>query len=84
MKNKLIELYLLICPLYDTQPVLKQQRLSNNHRPLFTDEELLTVYLFGHMQRLSTQRRIYDYIRSLWREWFPVPSCPPIRASTAA
>jgi IS5 family transposase len=71
VETLLIELYLLICRLYDTQPVLKQQRLSNNHRPLFTDEELVTVYLFGHMQGLTTQRRIYDYIRRHWREWFP-------------
>ena len=71
METKLIELYLLICRLYDTRPVLKQQRLSNNHRPLFTDEELLTIYLFGHMQGLTTQRRIYDYTRQHWRAWFP-------------
>jgi hypothetical protein len=71
VENKLIELYLLICRLYDTQPVLKQQRLSNNHQPLFSDEELLTIYIFGHMQGLTTQRRIYDYIRHHWRQWFP-------------
>ncbi len=71
MENKLIELYLLICHLYDTKPVLKQQRLSNNHQPLFSDEELLTMYLFGHLQGLTTQRRIYDYMRNHWREWFP-------------
>lgn len=71
MENKLIELYLLICSLYDSQPVLKQQRLSNNHQPLFTDEELLTVYIFGHLQGLTTQRRIYDYIWNHWRAWFP-------------
>jgi IS5 family transposase len=71
VENKLIELYLFICRLYDTHPVLKQQRLSNNHEPLFSDEELLTIYLFGHMQGLTTQRRIYDYIRRHWRAWFP-------------
>lgn len=71
METLLVELYLLICRLYDTQPVLRQQRLSNNHEPLFSDEELLTIYLFGHMQGLTTQRRIYDYIRHHWREWFP-------------
>lgn len=71
METKLIALYLLICRLYDTKPVLKQQRLSNNHQPLFSDQELLTVYLFGHMQGLTTQRRIYDYVRNHWREWFP-------------
>lgn len=71
METKLIELYLLICRLYDTHPVLKQQRLSNNHEPPFSDEELLTVYIFGHMQGLTTQRRIYDYILNHWRGWFP-------------
>lgn len=71
METKLIELYLLICRLYDTKPVLKQQRLSNNHQPLFSDEELLTMYLFGHLQGHTTQRRIYDYVSNHWREWFP-------------
>ena len=71
METKLIALYLLICRLYDTQPVLKQQRLSNNHQPLFSDEELLTMYVFGHLQGHTTQRRIYDYMRNHWREWFP-------------
>ena len=71
METKLIELYLLICRLYDTKPVLKQQRLSNNHQPLFTDEELLTIYMFGHLQGHTTGRRIYDYIRNHWRECFP-------------
>jgi IS5 family transposase len=71
VETKLIALYLLICHLYDTKPVLKQQRLSNNHQPLFSDEELLTMYLFGHLQGLTTQRRIYDYIQNHWREWFP-------------
>jgi len=71
VENKLIELYLLICRLYDNQPVLKQQRLSNNHQPRFSDEELLTMYLFGHLQGMTTQRRIYDYMRNHWREWFP-------------
>ena len=71
METKLIALYLLICRLYDTQPVLKQQRLSNNHQPLFSDEELLTIYMFGHLQGQTTGRRIYDYIRNHWRAWFP-------------
>lgn len=71
MENKLIELFVLICRFYDTQPVLKEQRLSNNHQPLFADEELLTVYIFGHLQGLTTQRQIYDYTLNHWREWFP-------------
>ncbi len=74
MEHKLIELYLLICRLYDNEPVLKQQRLSN-FCPRFSDEELLTMYIFGHLQGHSTHRRIYDYMGNHWRAWFPaVPS----------
>ena len=71
MEYKLIELYLLICDFYDNHLVLKEQRLSNNHQPLFTDQELLTMYLFGHLQGLTEQRSIYDYFFNHWREWFP-------------
>jgi Transposase DDE domain len=70
VETNLIELYLLICDFYDNQTVLKQQRLSN-FKPRFTDQELLTIYLFGHLQGHTTQRRIYDYFASHWRAWFP-------------
>ena len=70
METKLIELYLLICDFYDKQSVLKQQRLSN-FKPLFTDQELLTMYVFGHLQGFTTQRLIYNYFAGHWREWFP-------------
>lgn len=29
------------------------------------------MYLFGHLQGLTTQRRIYNYFAGHWREWFP-------------
>jgi hypothetical protein len=70
VEQQLIALYLRVCRAYDTEPDLKYQRLSN-FRPAFTDEELLTVYLFGHMQGFQQQRRIYDYARRHWRAWFP-------------
>ena len=70
MEQQLIALYLRVCRAYDTQPDLKYQRLSN-FRPRFTDEELVTIYLFGHMQGFHQQRPIYDYTRHHWRAWFP-------------
>ena len=70
MEQQLIALYLHVCRAYDNQPDLKYQRLSN-FRPRFTDEELLTIYLFGHMQGFYQQRRIYDYACRHWRAWFP-------------
>ncbi len=70
VEHQLIELFLLVCVCYDNQPGLKYQRLSN-FRPRCTDEELLTMYLFGHLQGFQQQRRIYEYVRRHWHAWFP-------------
>jgi hypothetical protein len=70
VEQQLIELYLLVCDFYDNQPSLKYQRLSN-FKPRCTDQELLTMYLFGHLQGHRQQRRIYEYVSFHWREWFP-------------
>ena len=71
MEIQLIQLYVWVCQIYDKHSVLKLQRLSNNSQPDFTDQELVTVYLFGHLQGHFQQRRIYHYIRGHWRAWFP-------------
>ena len=71
MEHELINLFLLVCSFYDNHPVLKEQRLSNNQEPLFSDQELLTMYIFGHLHGHTQQRRIYDYFSNHWREWFP-------------
>ena len=70
MEIKLIELYCLICYIYDKQSVLKHQRLSN-FRPSFTDQELITCYFFAMLNNQQNKREIYDYIRHHWLMWFP-------------
>ncbi len=70
MENNLIQLYLLVCQIYDNQSALKYQRLSN-FKPAFSDEELITCYFFGLMQKHHEQRAIFDYIRQHWSGWFP-------------
>jgi len=71
VEQQLIRLYLWVCRAYDSCPELKAQRMSNNHRPRFTDEELMTLYLFGHLRGHFTQRRIYDDAADHWRAWLP-------------
>lgn len=70
METKLIEIFCLICQIYDNQSSLKYQRLSN-FKPKFTDEEIIAVYLFGHLNQRFTRRQIYDFIQDYWRSWFP-------------
>ena len=47
------------------------QRQSNNFRPQFSDEECVTVYLWGISQRRFEQKTIYEYTRNHLLEWFP-------------
>jgi len=70
MEIKLIELYCLICRLYDSNKVLKHQRLSN-FKPRFTDRELVTCYFFAMLNNQNTKQEIYDYTARHWRAWFP-------------
>lgn len=70
METKLIELYCLICRIYDSQSSLKSQRLSN-FKPRFSDQELITVYLFGHLNGLYQKKAIYRFTRHYWGDWFP-------------
>ena len=70
METKLIELFCLICRIYDSQSYLKSQRLSN-FKPRFTDQELITIYLFGHLNGLYQKKAIYRFTCNYWAPWFP-------------
>lgn len=70
MKNQLIQLYVLVCQIYDSQSCLKYQRASN-FKPRFTDQELITIYLFGHLNGLFQKKAIYRFTRHYWADWFP-------------
>ena len=70
MENQLIQLYLLVCQIYDNQSSLKYQRLSN-FKPRFSDQELITIYLFGHLNGLYQKKAIYRFTRNYWAQWFP-------------
>ena len=71
MENQLIELYLLACHVYDTRSETCFQRLSNNSKPDFTDQELVAIYLFGHLQGLFEKKAIHRLIDKYWRHYFP-------------
>lgn len=71
MENQLIELYLFACHIYDTRSETCFQRLSNNSKPDFTDQELVAIYLFGHLQGLFEKKAIYKLVDTYWRHYFP-------------
>lgn len=69
-QTKLIKLYCAVC---DNSSIIERenQRQSNNFRPQFTDEECITVYLWGISQRRFKLKDIYNYIKNHLLEWFP-------------
>ncbi|GAB3225615.1 transposase family protein [Spirosoma arcticum] len=71
LQLQLITLYDYVCRCYDTNLALHFQRQSNNDQPDFTDQELMTIYLFGIIQRRFTMQDTYDYIQQHWAGWFP-------------
>jgi hypothetical protein len=66
----LVWIYLFICKRSGRIEALSQ-RPSNNSRPDFTDEEVLTVYLFGLFKKRRTVSEIHEYVREHFAEWFP-------------
>ena len=71
MENQLIQFYLFVCQTYDTRSETCFQRASNNANPHFTDQELVSIWLFGHFNQKFTKRHIYDFIQDYWGSWFP-------------
>lgn len=67
----LIQLYVLVCQTYDNHSDTCFQRLSNNKQPDFTDQELVTIYLFGHLNRHREKKAIHEFIKNYWADWFP-------------
>lgn len=69
---KLIALYFYVCERYAEELKYSCQRFSNNHRPKFSDEEVLTVYLYA----VSEEQRFYikdihDFTSRYLQSWFP-------------
>jgi hypothetical protein len=64
-------IYLFICQRYRGRLAAAAQRQSNNAAPTFTDEEVLTVYVFGLIKKRTTISEIHQYAQEHFSEWFP-------------
>jgi hypothetical protein len=70
-KIQLIKIYCTVCHIYDSITARESQRQSNNFCPKFTDEECITVYLWGILNQKFEVKTCYDFIKDYWAEWFP-------------
>ena len=69
---KMIAIYMYISDLYEKELKYHCQRFSNNAKPVFTDVEILTIYLFVvSEQRGMSVKEIYSFTKDYWLSWFP-------------
>jgi hypothetical protein len=69
--DKLIRIYFFICDKFE-ELQFYCERFSNNNSPEFTDQEIMTIYLYtmhheGHFKVKQIHRFATEYLRS----WFP-------------
>jgi hypothetical protein len=58
-KENLIKLYFYISEDRGIQRYLSGMRMSNNYKPLFTDEEVMTVYIYLALLKVSVSLNIF-------------------------
>ena len=70
---QLIQLYFYVCEIYEEELQWHCQRFTKNQaEPLFTDQELLTTYLYSMAyERRFRVKDIHGYIKRHWLAWFP-------------
>ena len=82
-QSTLIRVYLFVCRHWTGRLQAVAQRQSNNSNPDFTDEEVLTIYLFGLIRKRNTIKDIHEYAEDHFSEWFPdLPSYGPPTGAT--
>lgn len=69
---KLIRIYSFICDQYEENLKYHCQRFSNNKNPKFTDQEIMTIYLFAiHEEQRLKLKDIHRYACDYLHTWFP-------------
>jgi hypothetical protein len=69
---KLIHIYLTISDLYENNLCYVSQRFTNNDEPDFTDQEVMTIFLYAmNQEERFTISQIYNYTDRHLRSWFP-------------
>ena len=70
-QEHLITIYLYVCKHYQNELWVYSQRMTNYADLSFSDEEVITLYLFGIIDKNRELKKIYDYADRHLRPWFP-------------
>lgn len=71
-QTKLVKIYFFICHKYELELKYQCQRFSNNSSPEFTDQEIMTIYLFCvHAEKRISISEMHQFIVNYYADWFP-------------
>lgn len=70
--DALVAIYLYICDIYDSKLKFHCERFSNNKNPIFTDQEIMTIYIFAmaYEQKFKV-KHIHGFAKDYLLDWFP-------------
>jgi hypothetical protein len=68
---QLIELYCTVCHHYNNTLVAYAQRNSNNFCPKFSDEECMSILIWGIANQKYDVKRCHEFITDYYGDWFP-------------
>ena len=69
-QNRLITIYRYVCKHYQQNLWTYSQRMSNYADLSFSDEEVITIYLSGVLDKHREIKSIYKYEDHHLRDWF--------------
>lgn len=67
MEDFMIHIYLIVDNFLKTVGRIRK----GGFQPKLTDSEVITMEIVGEYLGLGKDKRIYDYFKSQWLEWFP-------------
>ena len=69
--STLIRIYLFICQRYWGRLAAVAQRQTGNSDPAFSDEEVLTICVFGLIKKRTTISENNEYMKDHFLDWCP-------------
>lgn len=71
-QSKLVKIYFFICHKYELELKYQCQRFTNNNSPEFTDQEIMTIYLFCvNAEKKISISEMHEFILNYYSDWFP-------------
>ena len=71
--DKLVRIYFYVCDKFE-ELQFYCERFSSNKEPEFTDQEIMTIYLYTmHHEGHRTAKRIHRFTSEYLISWFPEP-----------